>query len=81
MREGAGEDPSRVGEVVGGRGTERSGATERPEWLRGAGRGREAEARELGSRRDVGEVDLCLGSRIPIFGKVEGFDPNLENYL
>ena len=43
--------------------------------------GREAEARELGSRRDLGEVDLCLGSRIPIFGKVEGFDPNLENYL
>ena len=33
VREGAGGDRSRVGEVVGGRGTERSGATERPEWL------------------------------------------------
>ena len=33
VREGAGGDRSRVGEVVGGRGTERSGATERPERL------------------------------------------------
>ena len=27
------------------------------------------------------QVDLCLGSRIPIFGKVEVFGPNLEKYL
>ena len=33
VREGAGGDRSRVGEVVGGRGTERNGVTERPEWL------------------------------------------------
>ena len=31
VREGAGGDRSRVREVVGGRGTERSGAKERPE--------------------------------------------------
>ena len=74
MREGAGGDRSRVrgGRRRTGDGAERGdgAAGERCE----AGRGREAG----GAREAVGELDPCLGSRSPIFGKVEFLGPNLE---
>ena len=81
VREGVGGNRSRVREACGcHRGTGGAGSgrrTERPS-------GREAErprGREARGRGDFGEINPSLGSRIPILGKLELFEPNLENYF
>ena len=73
VREGVGGNSRALGRRVAVIGAQGSGRN-------GAGRRGAAERPSDPRRGDFGEINPSLGSRIPIFGKLELFGPNLEKY-